>query len=69
MKFKKADCSQQLVTLTVPKEEWNRLRKDVQELKEICNGMAKALTAVADGASVLSNSPLGKMLGNMFPES
>lgn len=53
----------------VDREEWNQLRTDVQELKEICNGMAGALSAVADGASALSNSPIGKMLGNMFPET
>jgi hypothetical protein len=52
----------------VDRAEWDALRKDVQELKEIVSGMAGAMSAVADGASALSNSPLGKMLGNMFPE-
>lgn len=56
-------------TVTVPRKEWEALRKDVQELKEMVSGMASAMSAVADGASALSNSPLGKMLGNMFPES
>lgn len=55
--------------VTVPRKEWEALRKDVQELKEMVSGMASAMSAVADGASALSNSPLGKMLGNMFPES
>lgn len=52
----------------VDREEWDALRKDVQELKEIVTGMAGAMSAVAEGASALSNSPIGKMLGNMFPE-
>jgi len=54
-------------TVTVPRKEWEALRKDVQELKEMVAGMASAMSAVADGASALSNSPIGKMLGNMFP--
>lgn len=55
--------------VVVPRKEWEALRKDVQELKEMVSGMASAMSAVADGASALSNSPLGKMLGNMFPET
>lgn len=51
----------------VDREEWDALRKDVQELKEIVSGMAGAMSAVADGASMLSNSPMGKMLGQLFP--
>lgn len=51
----------------VDREEWEALRKDVQELKEIVSGMAQAMSAVADGASMLSNSPMGKMLGQLFP--
>lgn len=51
----------------VDREEWDALRKDVQELKEIVSGMASAMSAVADGASALSNSPMGKMLGQLFP--
>lgn len=53
----------------VDREEWEALRKDVQELKEIVSGMAQAMSAVADGASMLSNSPMGKMLGQLFPEN
>lgn len=53
----------------VDREEWDALRKDVQELKEIVSGMASAMSAVADGASMLSNSPMGKMLGQLFPGS
>jgi hypothetical protein len=53
--------------VTVDREEWDALRKDVQELKEIVAGMASAMSAVADGASALSNSPMGKMLGQLFP--
>jgi hypothetical protein len=53
--------------VTVDREVWDALRKDVQELKEIVAGMASAMSAVADGASALSNSPMGKMLGQLFP--
>ncbi len=54
--------------VTIPRKEWEALRTDVQELKEMVAGMANAMSAVAEGASALSNSPIGKMLGNIFPD-
>lgn len=51
----------------VEREEWDALRKDVQELKEIVTGMASAMQAMADASAALSSSPMGKMLGNLFP--
>ncbi len=56
-------------TVTIPRKEWDALRKDVQELKEMVSGMASAMSAVADGAAAFSSSPMGKMFGNLFPES
>lgn len=54
-------------TVAVPRKEWDQLRNDVQELKEMVSGMASAMQAMADASAALSNSPMGKMLGNMFP--
>jgi hypothetical protein len=56
-------------SVTVPRKEWDALRKDVQELKEMVSGMAEAMSSVAEGAAALSNSPIGKMFGNMFPDA
>lgn len=54
-------------TVTVPRAEWESLRKDVQEIKELVSGIASAMSTMAEASSMLSNSPIGKMLGNMFP--
>lgn len=51
----------------VDREDWEQLVKDVQEVKEMVAGMASAMSSIAEGASFLSNSPIGKMLGNMLP--
>jgi hypothetical protein len=53
--------------IVVERKDWDALVKDVQELKEMVAGMASAMSSIAEGASFLSNSPIGKMLGNMLP--
>lgn len=54
-------------TVTVSRKEWDALRKDVQEVKEMVAGMASALSSMAEASAALSSSPMGKMLGNLFP--
>jgi hypothetical protein len=54
-------------TVTVSRKEWDALRKDVQEVKELVAGMASAMSSMAEASAALSNSPMGKMLGNLFP--
>lgn len=54
-------------TVTVSRKEWEALRKDVQEVKEMVAGMASAMSSMAEASAALSNSPMGKMLGNLFP--
>jgi hypothetical protein len=54
-------------TVTVSRKEWDALRKDVQEVKEMVAGMASAMSSMAEASAALSNSPMGKMLGNLFP--
>ncbi len=54
-------------TVTVSRKEWVALRKDVQEVKEMVAGMASAMSSMAEASAALSNSPMGKMLGNLFP--
>jgi hypothetical protein len=74
MKFSKIDVARKSIPVqedetgfVVTRKEWDQLIRDVQEIKENVNGMVSAMSAIADGASALSSSPLGKMLGNMFP--
>ena len=55
-------------TVTVSRKDWDGLVKDVQELKEMVAGIASAMSSMAEASSMLSNSPIGKMLGNMFPD-
>ncbi len=54
-------------TVTVPRKDLEKLVQEVQELKEIVTGMASAMQAMADASAALSESPMGKMLGNLFP--
>ena len=56
-------------TVTVSRKEWDALRKDVQEIKEVVAGMASAMTSMAEASAALSQSPMGKMLGNLFPDA
>lgn len=56
-------------TVTVSRKEWDALRKDVQEVKEMVAGMASAMSSMAEASAALSNSPMGKMLGNLFPDA
>lgn len=56
-------------TVTVSRKDWDGLVKDVQELKEMVAGIASAMSSMAEASSMLSNSPIGKMLGNMFPDA
>lgn len=56
-------------TVTIPRKEFEGLVKDVQELKEMVAGIASAMSTMAEASSMLSNSPIGKMLGNMFPDA
>ena len=56
-------------TVTVSRKEWDALRKDVQEVKEMVAGMASAMSSMAEASAALSNSPMGKMFGNLFPDA
>lgn len=74
MKFSKIDVARKSIPVqedetgfVVTRKEWDQLIRDVQEIKENVNGMVSAMSAIADGASAFSSSPLAKMLGNMFP--
>lgn len=74
MKFSKIDVARKSIPVqedetgfVVTRKEWDQLIRDVQEIKENVNGMVSAMSAIADGASAFTNSPMGKMLGNMFP--
>lgn len=55
-------------TVSVPRKEWEALRSDVQEMKELVSGMASAMQSMVDATTMLSDSPMGKMLANMFPK-
>lgn len=56
-------------TVTVSRKDFEGLQRDVQELKEMVAGIASAMSTMAEASSMLSNSPIGKMLGNMFPDA